>query len=79
MTGASRRNACASIHNSCFGVLSPTQTMSGRAALMASTVAASSSGVIGRKGGVQVPTTSSPGIVACSRSRSASATPSPPP
>ncbi len=79
ITGASIRPRCAAIQRSCLGVLSPTQTMSGRALLISSTTARSSSSVRSRKGGVCVPTICSPGKRARSFSASASATPSAPP
>ena len=58
---APSRSRMRAIHFSCLGLLSPTQTMSGRAALIMSTAALSSSGVICRNGGQNVPATTSPG------------------
>src|ERR1700730_14733123 len=48
---------CTLIHTSCFGDPSPTQRKSGRALLIMSHTASSSSNVSGRKGGEYLPTT----------------------
>ena len=49
------------IQRSCFGVLRPTHTSWAPESLMTRTISASSCGVSGRNGGVDVPATRSPG------------------
>lgn len=60
-TGTLRTERYSCIQRSCFGVLSPTQTTSGAARLMVSTISPLSSGVSVRAGGEYAPTIEIPG------------------